>query len=714
MPFNCICKSSSVKENEEFKNKNIQSNDVVAPVVASDKPNMYIMDNDDNEIKSLVGLCNEIYGLKEKIGSVGEKGNISAELKNLDLDVPKILLLGTQTSGKSSVLNNIIGYDILPTGENMVTRTPLNVFMRNGANESVLLYYIENGKKICYYNEKFQNFNKDILRRKIMEITDLLTGGSFLISHSTIYIEITKRNFIDLTIVDLPGLVTIACTDKGQSETIVDDLQSLYESQLSSNNVFVVVIIQAKTDLETDYGLSTVKKLCSKYKGVKTMGILTKPDLLDKKNLPKFDTIFSNEISQNVSLDHGYYVLNNQLPDEYQQRDVQYLWYHKYFGKRSKVIDTRRYGIVNITEALQKHINNFLLSKTNSLRRGLEDAKSVIVKNIQLTGTNINDSKSRLLFVINNAFNLSKELSDSINSVGNNNNIGNKIKAILESYENELGVYDPFSKTNLPDSKLKSITNSFEGFAQNTKNINLIIHKCFSDNDIAPFTEIFKYYNKAMNSLNELFLADIDFLLNLEHINSQTHFSPVQLSNFPKIKEFLREQNAKILNKYKDKSLRTIQEYLDMLLVQKMWYSENDVIEMESEMMNEIENYDNNEQNDDKKKILQKRRSSISILGLFDEPMYNISQTRKLISIIFRRVMESIKEVTFKTIFSSFIINYEKNFFSETLLAINEHKDADTLFFVSQEAFFESKKYDEFLKEIEKYLKYINDVEKLI
>ena len=56
--------------------------------------------------------------------------NILNTLKDTEeetLKVPKIVVVGSQSSGKSSLLNSILSFEILPTGKNMVTRTPLNL-----------------------------------------------------------------------------------------------------------------------------------------------------------------------------------------------------------------------------------------------------------------------------------------------------------------------------------------------------------------------------------------------------------------------------------------------------------------------------------------------------------------------------------------------------------------------------------------------------------
>ena len=49
-------------------------------------------------------------------------------------EVPRLVVVGTQSSGKSSLLNGIMGADILPLGEHMVTRSPLQLQLTHVAD----------------------------------------------------------------------------------------------------------------------------------------------------------------------------------------------------------------------------------------------------------------------------------------------------------------------------------------------------------------------------------------------------------------------------------------------------------------------------------------------------------------------------------------------------------------------------------------------------
>ena len=66
-----------------------------------------------------------------KIGNQLSSLFTDKENQKYSISIPNIIVIGSQSSGKSSLLNSLIGYDILPTGNNMVTRTPLMLQLNN-------------------------------------------------------------------------------------------------------------------------------------------------------------------------------------------------------------------------------------------------------------------------------------------------------------------------------------------------------------------------------------------------------------------------------------------------------------------------------------------------------------------------------------------------------------------------------------------------------
>lgn len=68
-------------------------------------------------VQYLTGSCNDIVNkLQDAFATVGVHNPV---------DLPQIAVIGSQSSGKSSVLENIVGRDFLPRGTGIVTRRPL-------------------------------------------------------------------------------------------------------------------------------------------------------------------------------------------------------------------------------------------------------------------------------------------------------------------------------------------------------------------------------------------------------------------------------------------------------------------------------------------------------------------------------------------------------------------------------------------------------------
>lgn len=780
--FGCCCKNlSKIKDgipNPELNvninvpdNSNLSNQLVQIPLLYDNKNEFRDVSNNEvgkNGVKSkyssMQNLFNNIALFQEKIVS-SEEFNGTHNIKIKKIDTPQILCVGTQTSGKSSLVNNIIGCNIIPTGDNMITRTPLNVSLKNGADDIITLSYIDNGKKIQTFMDKFSTCNTELLRRKISETTQMITGGNYLISKSVLYLEVIYPKFEDLVIVDLPGIVTIAMSDLGQPSSIVQDIKDLIESQLSSNRIYVIVVIQSKTDLETDNGLAIVKELKSRF-DIKTIGVLTKPDLLYKKSLDKFNKIFTNEISKDIMVDNGYYVVNNLSPNDNE-------WYVDFFGKKSPIIMQKRYGINNFMISMKKNINSFLRGHIYEVRKELLVTKEILVKNRPSLSGNIDETSSKILYMITISYILNKILCDSFNSVGNMINIGGKIKDIFNTFHENCETMDPFNKTEWTDVKLKGVIKSFEGYLPtHTKKINLIVSKCLADEETQPIKKIMDYVNKCVVSLVETIIQLTRDTLNKPKIDIYPYdlnSYNVNMQDYPQLIEFMVSKTAEILETYKKNAFLIINSQLSIQEIQSSWIEQADLyaIMRESEMntlslsgsslfqpietlqmqqsqsqsqtqsqsLEPIQQPEKNSQEEDSlriptmasslvvqpieplvekksfitKKIVEKK-VGMTYINISNEPTYSPSETRMLLQAMFKKIMNQIRESALKTIVASILKEFENKYFIEMTRYINKNTDIDSLFYASVDTVKEKRKYNELIDEINGFIEYMDNI----
>jgi hypothetical protein len=113
-------------------------------------------------------------------------------------------VLGSQSAGKSSVLESIVGLDFLPRGDGVVTRRPLELRL-NHIDENLKPYAVF-PEEVA--GKKFTNFNE--VRDTIIRLTDEKCGNSKNILDLPIVLQVYSHTCPDLTLIDLPGITRIA------------------------------------------------------------------------------------------------------------------------------------------------------------------------------------------------------------------------------------------------------------------------------------------------------------------------------------------------------------------------------------------------------------------------------------------------------------------------------------------------------------------------
>lgn len=118
------------------------------------------------------------------------------------VDLPQIVVVGSQSAGKSSVIENIVQRDFLPRGNDVVTRRPLILqlsHVKQGTSEWAEFLHLP--------GEVFDDFDK--VKREIQEETQRVAGTHHGISQEPIRLKICSPNVVDLTLIDLPGITKV-------------------------------------------------------------------------------------------------------------------------------------------------------------------------------------------------------------------------------------------------------------------------------------------------------------------------------------------------------------------------------------------------------------------------------------------------------------------------------------------------------------------------
>jgi dynamin-like GTPase MGM1, mitochondrial len=184
------------------------------------------------------------------------------------LSLPSIVVIGSQSSGKSSVLEAIVGHEFLPKGNNMVTRRPIELTLVNTPDA-----HAEYGEFPALGLGKVTDFAHI---QKTLTDLNLAVPARDCVSDDPIQLRIYSPNVPDLSLIDLPGYVQVIGAD--QPAELRQKIIELCDKYIQPPNV-ILAISAADVDLANSTALRASRKVDPR--GERTIGVITKMDLVE-------------------------------------------------------------------------------------------------------------------------------------------------------------------------------------------------------------------------------------------------------------------------------------------------------------------------------------------------------------------------------------------------------------------------------------------------
>merc|ERR1712110_828543 len=199
------------------------------------------------------------------------------------IQLPQIVIVGSQSSGKSSVIESLVGRSILPRGTGIVTRRPLILQLvytpkDDRVHRSAERGTIEHEEWAEFLHTKNKVFtNWDEVRREIERETDAVAGSNKGICPDPISLKFYSTSVLSLTMVDLPGLTKVAVGE--QPEDIEAQIKSLILKFITNPNSIILAVSPANADMATSESLKIARDIDPD--GRRTLAVVTKLDLMD-------------------------------------------------------------------------------------------------------------------------------------------------------------------------------------------------------------------------------------------------------------------------------------------------------------------------------------------------------------------------------------------------------------------------------------------------
>ncbi|CAG9983345.1 unnamed protein product [Clonostachys byssicola] len=209
-----------------------------------------------------------------------------------DVDLPQLIVVGQQSSGKSSVLEGLTGLPF-PRDSSLCTRFATQIIFRRAPRKSISARIIPSKDSCSEHQKKMKQWRKDELTELdadsfagiMREVIDLMgvgpnqEPGSPAFSRDVLVLEIADPTQEHFSVIDVPG--TFKRTTQGL--TTKDDIalvDNMVKGYMTNPRSVMLTVVPCNADIATQEIVEQAEDLDPS--GDRTLGVLTKPDLVDK------------------------------------------------------------------------------------------------------------------------------------------------------------------------------------------------------------------------------------------------------------------------------------------------------------------------------------------------------------------------------------------------------------------------------------------------
>ncbi|XP_010417984.1 PREDICTED: dynamin-related protein 4C-like [Camelina sativa] len=230
-------------------------------------------------------------------------------LRNLNvmkegIQLPTIVVVGDQSSGKSSVLESLAGIS-LPRGQGICTRVPLVMRLQRSTSPEPEIW--------LEFNDKRVDTDEEHIAEAISITTEAIAGSGKGVSDTPLTLHVKKAGVPDLTMVDLPGITRVPVN--GQPENIYEQISGMIMKYIEPQESIILNVLSATVDFTTCESIRMSRQVDKT--GERTLAVVTKADMAPEGLLEKV-------MADDVSIGLGYVCVRNRVGDEtYQEARMQ-------------------------------------------------------------------------------------------------------------------------------------------------------------------------------------------------------------------------------------------------------------------------------------------------------------------------------------------------------------------------------------------------------
>lgn len=237
--------------------------------------------------------------------------------------LPQLLVCGDQSAGKSSVLEGLTGIPF-PRKDGFCTKFPTEILLQHSPGERIIDASIlpspdrpdgDERRALTGFSRRLHGF--DDLPVMIEEVGRLMgirdadgnkVGPAF--GADVLRIVVQGNVGLHLSIVNVPGL--IAVPNEEQTDDDVQTIHRLFDGYISNPRTIILAVVQAGNDIANQSIITKSRQFDPD--GERTVGIITKPDLINQSSEKRIAFLASNKDTTKLKL--GFFLVKNPAPND--------------------------------------------------------------------------------------------------------------------------------------------------------------------------------------------------------------------------------------------------------------------------------------------------------------------------------------------------------------------------------------------------------------
>lgn len=304
------------------------------------------------------------------------------------VNLPRIAVVGGQSSGKSSVLESIVGADFLPRGDGVVTRRPLELRLIHTpppvSSPTYAVFATDPSKRYTSFPD---------VKAEIERQTEVVAGKNKGIVDDPIVLTIYSSTCPDLTLIDLPGITRVPVKGSDQTENIEQITKNMAMRYIQDPRTIILAVVAANQDMSTSDALQ-MSRLVDPT-GVRTIGVITKIDIMD----PGTDAR-KMLLNEEVHLRLGYVGVKNRGQQDIRDQvkvkealDKEKRWFMEH-GKYGDLMEKSMLGTEALVDKLTKILFTHIKAVLPQIKKEIADRKKKVAERLSVLGDGVPEDVS--------------------------------------------------------------------------------------------------------------------------------------------------------------------------------------------------------------------------------------------------------------------------------------------------------------------------------